>query len=155
MKAKLLSLILFFAALPQAQAVEVYWRGNAHIWTSSGSCARQYDAGQTYEVRFQPAGIGTNGRLTRMAWFFGNQAAHAFVAPIMDATWRQMEYNVIFSGTYPAITAPALLRFYTQSPAVINERTQFIEINGQIQHFNLTPNCLVTFRMGLTLSSRL
>jgi hypothetical protein len=153
MKRIVASAVVLLSMIGSANAAEVIWRGSFLITGKSGTC--NYDPiNDTYNVRFLPRNVGTNGTAARFS-LFAPFYAQAFRLPgsNFNATPKTVEYSSIWAsvGSPPF---PVTVAFTTQSPANPLQATdEFVNIRGAITNYDFMEGCNITFRMSLNLQN--
>ena len=144
--------VIFLATISQAQAAMVIWRGSFYISGKSGTCTAYDPTGDTYNVRFVPRNVGTNGPDSRFS-LFKDFYAQSF--RLVNGSFSSTAKTVQFASIWDSVGSPGFsvkVQFNTQSPTTIAATTNFIHVQGVITNYDWMLGCSVNFRMSLNLA---
>jgi hypothetical protein len=148
---KLASVFLFsiflMANASVASAQDVNFRGTFVITKLNQACKDVgWVRGDLAPSQFVPGGVGDNA-FTGLSYFFTFFAeGYHYSGPYIDLT--QGDSVVVFgAGVGPsAFSFNAGLKLNSVKPGNITPNTSFLRIVGQIENFNGTSGCNITFR---------
>ena len=140
--------LLLSAALPSAaQAQRVEWRGFAYLYDFTAACAANGWVGRAQSnVRFRPSGLGSNGEISRLA-FFDTFYAFGLALPgrRFDGRWRAVQADAIGSGAFPWPDVQMRIRSQSPNNNNLSETSPQVRIVGQIRNFDEVAGCTATF----------
>jgi len=136
------------AAVSNASAQFVDWRGSALITAASGCETLGVDPGFVYNARYRHPNLGDNGASARISMLATFHATHLF-HPTGDFNNTFQTVKGVWvaggGGTYNAS-----LRMIARTPANITANTQIVTIKGTVNKFfrtSVSPNCNISFTM--------
>lgn len=138
------------AAISNASAQNVDWRGSVLITAATDCAAINLSAGSIMNARYRHPGLGDNGpsaRISMIANYFANNLSD----PDGDfgSTFQTVKGTVIGGG---ARAYNASLRMISRTPANITESTPTVVIRGIVRNFSRTPDnpsCRISFQMSV------
>ena len=146
-------LIAMFCCLATSplQAQPVEFRGGGYLSNFSEDCAPFFapDNNVYINVRFRPAGLGSNGADSLLA--FSNEFFWQHTFTLEDAGFSEDWQRTIgfFGGILTDRARPApFLRFRQQEPALLTDDSGDVYIVGQVRHM-FQRGCRATYRLAL------
>ena len=148
----LLVILLLSASAGSAAAKATAWRGEYCIATQTSACAASgFATGNCYDMVFTPPNVGANGPSTEFHYTTNSFAEnyHLATGSLIGTTAKTVNGTGIWRTGVNSFTAT--MNFTKQTPALPTTTTAFINIEGNINNFDGTPGCNVSFRAGTTL----
>lgn len=140
------------ASIGPAAAQTVDFRGDGTLSGFSAGCAEAgIEPGSSFDtrIRFRPAGVGDNGKSTRVSFFFDYYAS----SYRYDKGKLGNSFKPVFGGGTGSTTFyfenTVKMRITKLSPANISVSTKKVSISGEIQGFDDYPGCNANFSGNL------
>jgi len=144
---------ILFGTAVAANAQKVEFRGGVYLSEFSADCADNgWPAGgyQYANVRYRPPKQGDNGPTTRLAFHFEFWST-SFVLQkgALGKKFKKVVAGATGSSTYQYPNNPRI-KVTSMTPSKVTASTTEVAIAGEIQGFDETPGCNVSFRASMT-----
>jgi hypothetical protein len=138
------------AAVSNASAEFIDWRGSALITAASGCDSLGIGPGTVYNARYRHPNLGDNGAPARIS-MLANYHATSLSHPTGDFNNTFQTVKGVFVGGSGG-TYNGSLRMTSRTPANITANTPIVTIKGIVRNFfktSVTPNCQISFTMSV------
>ena len=151
MKRVLLALTIVVLNVADAAAANVEWRGSVCLTAVNPACnAIGWSLGDCGALRFLPPKVGTNGSSTRFATFWGNNFAEIYTkstGSLIGTTFKPVNGTGVGRNGF---TFTSTMRLSSQTPTAPTAATDTIAIVGDVNNYDGTSSCNVSFRAAVT-----
>jgi hypothetical protein len=135
--------------VPSASADFVDWYGGGTITNVSNCLNGNLDShvNRIFTARYLPPNLGTNGNKTILSFLNQHWAQGYALQGSFTAAFKTVTNSTIARFPGPA-GYPVQVRIISRTPAMIDETTQVINLQGQVKGFTGFPsndNCVATF----------